>query len=276
MYEDRLLKIKSIYKLKLDKMQEKSRTINKLNYYIILSICIFQIAFFIYRFIYLDSKSALRYIRITNWSFYISSIYLFSILICDTSLYFFSSKKLEKYNHFIRNSFSNIAFPYCFMITIGFWGLILIGIIMQTETLIKSGTEFNIQKFLFNLHLHLGITILMIIDLFLNEKEKVKLNWFSCLANTFIFIIYCIVVVIEKYIFDLSAYVFIEKLNLLYLIIIGIVIYGLLVGCFFIYMVLSNRINRKSFIVSEEGEDVGGDENLIINENEENNYLIPE
>ena len=259
-------------------MEERTRSLKKFNYYIILSICIFQIAFCIYRFIeYLDSKTALRYIRITNWSFYISSIYLISVLICDTSLYFFSSKKLEKYNHFFRNSFSNIAFTYCFMITIGFWGLIIIGIIIKTETLIKSGTKFNIQKFLMNLHLHFGITILMVIELFLNEREKVKLNWFSGIVNTFIFIIYSIVVGIEKYIFNLSAYVFIEKLNLVWLLIIGIAIYGLLIGCFFIYMALSNMINRKSFKFNEDREeDVVNDENLIINENEENCDLIPE
>ena len=78
------------------------------------------------------------------------------------------------------------------------------------------------------------------------------------------------------YIFNLSAYVFIEKLNLVWLLIIGIAIYGLLIGCFFIYMALSNMINRKSFKVNEDREDVGKDENLIINENEENCDLIPE
>ena len=253
-------------------MEKRIRPIKKLNYYIILGITLFQFTVLsIMCILCIISKYTRIFIHITNWSFFLSSIYLFSILACDTNLYLFSSKKLEKFNHFIRNTFSNIAFPYCFMITIGFWGILLIGIIIQSDTFTKSGTKITVARILFNLHLHLGITMIMITELLLTEREEVKLNWFSGIANTSIFIIYCIVVCVAKYKYHYYAYVFMENLNILWMII-GIMIYRFLVGCFFIYMILSNKINRKSFKVMEEDED----KNLLGNENEENCDLIPE
>ena len=50
-------------------------------------------------------------------------------------------------------------------------------------------------------------------------------------------------------------------------ILIGFMIYSLLIGCFFIYKYISNKINKRYFKVIELGEDA----NLIGNENEENN-----
>ena len=251
-------------------MEEKNRQIKKYNYYILLGFCIFQFGFIlsiiIICIIYNYSNI---FIHITNWSFVLDLFYLFSVLACDTSLYFFSSTKLEKYNHFIRNSFSCISFPYCFMIITGFWGILLFGLIIQAETFTKSGTKITAFGVFVNLNIHLGIGIMMIVELFLNEREEVKLNLFSVISNTAIFVIYCLIVCIAKYKYRFYAYVFLEKLNVSMTILIGALIYGLLVGCFFIYKYISNRINKKSFKLVELEED----ENILGIENEENKVL---
>ena len=251
-------------------MELKNRKIKCLNYYILLGVNLFQIGFIICMCIIF--KFVQVYAHITNWSFVLSSFYLFSILICDTSLYFFSSKKLEKYNHFIRNKFSSVAFPFNFMITIGFWGILLFGIIFKAPTFVEEGTEISLSRILINFHLHLGITILMLFDLFVNEKDKIKLNWFICITNTIIFIVYNTMITIAKYIFDFNAYYFMGNLNVFYLILVGIVMYGLLFGSILIYIFLVNKINKRNMIKKESGED----ENLINNEGNEENCILEE
>ena len=220
-------------------MEENKRRIKKLNYYIILGFCIFQ---FIYIFsiiiICIIQKYSNIFIHITNWSFLLSLFYLFSALACDTSLYYFSSKKLEKYNYFIRNQFSKIAFPYCFMIISGFWGILLIGIIIGEETFRKSGAKITAFGIFNNLNIHLGIGIMLIFELFLNEREEVKLDWLTGISNTTIFIIYCIIVCVAKYKYNINAYVFMKNINVGMMILIGFMIYSLLIGCFFIFIIL--------------------------------------
>ena len=250
-----------------NKMEEKNRQIKKSNYYILLGCCIFQFVYLLDMIILcIMNKYLIVLFHITNWSFLLSLIYLFSALACDTSLYFFSSKKLEKYNYFIRNYFSKIAFTFCFMIILGFWGILFFGIIIQKDTFTKSGTKITPYRIFNNLNLHLFIGIMMLVELFLSEREEVKLNWFSGISNSSIYILYCIIVCIAKYKFNLYAYVFIEYLNVPMMLLIGAIIYGLLIGCFFIYKYISNKINKKYFKVIELGEDA----NLFKNENEPN------
>ena len=253
-------------------MEKINRRIKKLNYYLILGFSIFQLLFIIFTSIlFITNNHYQIFFHITNWSFLLSSIYILSISICDTSLYFFSSKKLEKYYYFIKNSFSDIAFPYCFMISIGFWGILLVGLIFQTETFSKNGQEIGVIRILLNLHLHLGITIMMIVELFLNERDEAKLNWCSGITNTLIFLAYSLLVCISKYGYNHNAYVFMESLSFGGMTLVGIIIFGLLVGCVFGYIALSNRINRKSYKVKESGEE----SNLIGNENmNEGNYSL--
>ena len=170
----------------------------------------------------------------------------------------------------MRNTFSNVAFPYNFMITIGFWSILLFGIIFNSETFVKEGTKFTFHSIFVNLHLHLGITIFMIIELFLYERNEVKLNWCSCISNTVIYIIYCTFYCILKYCYDIDPYLFTGKFDWWEMLILGIVIYAILVGCIFIYNAITNRINRDSMKMIDPEEDA----NLISGENTEDSGLI--
>ena len=192
-------------------MIEKIRKNKKVNYFIMLVLTLLQLGMFIWFSCALSFIAI--YIHLTCWSFLLSTIYLLLAIICDTSKIIFSSEKLEKLNHYIRNSFSTIAFPYNFMITIGFWGISLIGIIFGAETFTKEGTTLPTFYIIFNLHLHLGITIIMFVELLLNEREDIKLSLLNIIINTVLFIAYVIMIYILKYSLNINAYVFMENMN---------------------------------------------------------------
>ena len=251
-------------------MEVKNRQIKKLNYYLQSILFIIHLGFIIYLCITLHPSQFLPHL--TNWSFVLSSFYLLSIFICDTLLYFFGLKNLEKFNYFIRNIFSNMVFPYCFLISIGFWIILLIGFISPAETFLKKGEEIPLDIIIINIYVHLGITGIMLVDLFLSKRNKIKLNWYSGIANTILYILYIISICIEKYVFDFYPYLFLRNLNIGWMIIIGVSIYGLLILSFFIYFAVSNKINRNNVEVMISGED----EKLINDQNEENCNLTTE
>ena len=97
-------------------MEVRDRIIKRSNYYIQLVLFILHVGFIIYMIITYKDYLYQFLFSIAIWSFILSTFYLISILICDTLLYFFGLKNLEKFNHFIRNPFSSIVFPYCFII----------------------------------------------------------------------------------------------------------------------------------------------------------------
>ena len=223
-------------------MIEKIRKSEKLNYRIMSILIAFQICTAIW-FSYILPFFSI-YIHITNWSFIISTIYLILSFISDTNHYFFSVKKIEKLRYFVRNSFSKVAYPFCFMITIGFWGILLIGIIFDAETFTKNGAHISAFKIISNFHLHFGITIIMILDLIFNERREMKITFESLIINISIFAIYAAMVLIAKYIFNKNAYVFIGNIGFLPIIGVGVGIFGLLIGCILLFNTISNKLNK--------------------------------
>ena len=227
-------------------METRNRHIKKLNYYLILGFTIFQLLFILSMIIIcIVYNYSNIFVHLTNWSYLFCLFYLISISIYDTNLYFFSSKKLENFHYFIRNKFSIISFPYTLMITFGFWVILLFGLIIQSDTFVKSGTKITAFGIFVNANIHLDICIMMIVELFLNEREEIKFNLKSIIPCTIVYIIYGIVVSISKYVFNHNAYIFMENLNIGGMIIVGIILYGLLIGSIYLYIVLSNWINRK-------------------------------
>jgi len=207
-------------------------------------------------------------LHVTNVSFTMSTFYLLIIFICDSAIFFFSSRKLDKINYFFRNSFSKVAFPFCFMITFGFWIIILVGIIFKVDTFVDSKTEIAPKRIIVNIYLHLGITIIMLVELFLNSRDKIKLTLQTGLANSTIFAAYTITISIAKYAFKINAYFFMNNLNAWILTAIGVGIYLLLIGCFFLFMIISNRINKK-YIENKNKEDK---DNLTEGEFDDHNF----
>ena len=230
----------------------KRKQIKPKNYYIQLGCFIIHLSVIIYMIIRL--KPSQFFPHLTNWSFFISSVYLFVLIISDTVFFCFSKDNLEKFNYMFRNNFSKIAFPYNFLICISFWIILLIGIIAPVETFMEKGQEISFEEVCIHTYVHLILTIFLMIELFLNEREIIQFNWFSIIVNSIIFIIYCISLLIEKYVFEFYPYLFMKNINVLEIVITCIIIYGLLIGCIFIYNHVSNLINKKNMKNKESGE----------------------
>lgn len=222
-------------------MDNNTRKIKKRNYYIMSALIIFQLLFFYDMFHKYPFYQL--FMHMTNWSFTMSTIYLFLILIFDTNLYFFSSEKLEKLNFFIRNSYSKIAFTFCFMITVCYWLYLIFGTLFKINMYSTKKPKYLLSTYLFNTYLHLGITIIMVLDLYLMPREEVKLTKSSFIINTLIYLFYLFCTYVQRYIKRIDVYVFMKGKSLGTLIFLAIITYGIIIGCFFIYMILANKIN---------------------------------
>ena len=221
----------------------KRKQIKPKNYYLQLSCFLIHLGVIIYFIIRL--KPSQFFPHLTNWSFVLSSVYLFVLLICDIFLSFFSKDNLGKINYYFRNIFSKVVFPYNFLISLTFWILLIIGFISPVDTFLEKDQEITIEMIFINSYVHLVITIFLLIDLFLNERDIIKLNPAIFIVNTIIFIVYGITLITEKYVLEFYPYLFMKNINVLEMIPTFSGIYGLLIASIFIYKSLTNRINKK-------------------------------
>lgn len=246
-------------------MDKKLRVIKPVTFYLMNGLILFHIYMFIYCLINFPVFS-LKF-HITNWSDYLSTFYLISIFVIDISLYCFKSNKLEKYNLFIRETFAQIAFPFSYMISIGFWSILLCGLILGVDTFKEGGIEITVNLVLVNLYVHLAIALLLTLDLYLTYRTVHGFNKKNFVAISLFFCIYLVVIFVEQFKFDQSAYVFMKDLSPLFLILGGIIIYTLLTGCYFLYLGLLKLFNRANINRTECVEDdERSKEGLIENE----------
>jgi len=131
--------------------------------------------------------------------------------------------------------------------------------------------EYNLEIFIIDSYVLFVTTIFMLVDLFCNQRDKVEFNWCSCVTYTIIYFIYFLIIYILftniKYFYSYSySYIFIIFLNPFLMIFVN---YALLIVSYFIYTVVSNKINRKFFEINENVED----EKLIDDETEEKGNL---
>ena len=75
----------------------------------------------------------------TLWSFLLSTIYITSIFISDANLFLFKSTSLEKFNSFIRNYYSVIVYPYNYNITLEYWLILVVGLILGNNPFYEKG-----------------------------------------------------------------------------------------------------------------------------------------
>ena len=149
----------------------------------------------------------------TIWSYMLSSLYLFCIYFSDFNLYLFNSTRFENFNSNIRNSYSIISYSYCYSITIEFWLILFFGLIFGKNPFTENN-EVSLKMFLEAIYLHLGITIIMIIDLIFT-KRKIKLRNHKILFKIkVIYFCYCIVVLFSNYLFLKSVYPFMKNAEL--------------------------------------------------------------
>ena len=184
----------------------------------------------------------------TIWSFFLSSFYLIFIFICDSNLYLFNSTKLEKFNSFIRNSYSIIAYSFCYSITIEFWSILFFGLKFGKNPFSEK-KSVPLPFFLEALYLHFGITIIMLIDLFLT-KRKIENKRILLIINI-IYLCYSIVVLVTNYIFFMPAYPFMKNAGVELMILIFIISLILINSCYFLHLFLVLKLNNEKNIYNK-------------------------
>ena len=178
----------------------------------------------------------------TLWSFYLSTIYLYSIFISDTNLFLFKSTSLEKFNSFIRNYFSVIAYPYCYTITIEFWAILFTGMTFGINPFLEEKTVS--KEVLYDaLYLHLAICLIIVVDLFCTKRKLVENKILLFIIN-FIFFCYCIVVLWTNYVFLRPAYPFMKDAGIIVMLIAFIISLFFVNLCYYLHLYLVKIINK--------------------------------
>ena len=178
----------------------------------------------------------------TLWSFYLSTIYLYSIFISDTNLFLFKSTSLEKFNSFIRNYFSVIAYPYCYTITIEFWAILFTGMTFGINPFLEEKTVS--KEVLYDaLYLHLAICLIIVVDLFCTKRKLVENKILLFIIN-FIFFCYCIVVLWTNYVLLKPAYPFMKDAGIIVMLIAFIISLFFVNLCYYLHLYLVKIINK--------------------------------
>ena len=178
----------------------------------------------------------------TLWSFYLSTIYLYSIFISDTNLFLFKSTSLEKFNSFIRNYFSVIVYPYCYTITIEFWAILFTGMTFGINPFLEEKTVS--KEVLYDaLYLHLAICLIIVVDLFCTKRKLVENKILLFIIN-FIFFCYCIVVLWTNYVLLRPAYPFMKDAGIIVMLIAFIISLFFVNLCYYLHLYLVKIINK--------------------------------
>ena len=180
----------------------------------------------------------------TLWSFILSSLYLIFIFISDINLYIFNSTKLEKFNSKIRNSYSIIAYSYCYSITIEFWSILFFGLSFGKNPFSDKKT-ISLIPFLEAIYLHFGITFIMMTDLIMTKRESENNNKIILLIINFIYLCYSIVVLLSNYVFLMPAYPFMKNAGVGLMIFIFVFSFILINCCYYLHLFLIRLLNGR-------------------------------
>ena len=252
--------------------------ITNTQFYTSLFLFSFAIIHYIY-FLIWDIKDVIKYLKspseftgkirlkfMTWWNLYINSFYFIIVLICDL-FFFFKRRQLETINFFFREHFSPICTTLTILVTIVFWFLIYLP--MKIQNKIKGEMAFNYM----NVYVHLLITIIQIVDIFLAQKTFMKFNLKHFYGLSFLFFCYGIVVGVEKFVNNNSIYPFFDLLkwwNIIFFVLFFVGFYFVIYKYCYLYLI-KIKYQKKIFILEDEEnvkiEDV---ENKIKNNETEN------
>jgi len=210
------------------KMRNK---ITVFQYFITFLMSSFNTISFIYFISQLDEIDRLLYM--TWWNFYISSIFFIAILICDTNLFIFKSKRFEHINYYFRNHFYPIILIYSIFVSIIYWCVInpLSGYKQMGEDFYTIFKNFNV---------HGLIIIFLFLDMIFAERDIYSYNNNDVSILLAIITCYSILTIIMRKVFNIIIYNFIELMSYSIMICTGLCFYLLLLGFYFIYIIFIN------------------------------------
>ena len=200
--------------------------------------------------------------HITRWSYYLNSIYTTICLYYDIIEYcsqedkedieteidykiFMDDKnnapknKLKLLNDWNRNKFGVICNTLCYFVSIGFWFLFFFG---NNYMLVSKGIKNTFNC----IYHHCIIQIIIIIDIFNCKRKLHYFSWFYFGIIYSIYILYCIMIYLEKFIFGRNAYHFMDGSSRMFLVLCLIISSVLLYISYVIHIFLVALINNNN------------------------------
>ena len=123
-----------------------------------------------------------------------------------------NKNSLEKLNDWNRNKYGPICNSLSYFVLIGFWSLYFFGnkIMLVTK---------NVRSWFNSYYHHLIIQIIVLIDLFASDRKKIKFSWTQFGIIGGIYVAYCLIIGVEKYILGRNSYYFMDGKSLIFLIV---------------------------------------------------------
>ena len=203
------------------------KSISKIQFISTLIISLFNTISFIHFISQLEEMS--RFLYMTWWNFYITSIFFIGILICDVNLFVFKSKRFEHINHYFRNHFYPVVLVYGIFICIVFWGVInpLSGYTIMGD---------NFYTIFRNCNVHGLIVVFLLIDMYFADREKYSYNNNDVFMLFGIITCYSILTIIMRKYFNIIVYNFFEIVSFKTMLLIGMSFYLFLFCFYYIYI----------------------------------------
>ena len=222
------------------------RNIKKSNFFFLSILCILNTLMFIRAIFTFPFHRLITHE--TLWSFFLCSFYLIFIFISDANLLLFNSTKLEKFNSFIRNKYSIIAYSYCYSITIEFWSILSLGLVFGKNPFSEK-KNIPFKLLLESLYLHFGITIIMLYDLITTKREIENKNILLIING--IYFCYSIVVLCANYVLFMPAYPFMKNAGVGLMIGIFVGSFILVNSCYYLHLFLVKLIHGQKPIYNK-------------------------
>ena len=226
--------------------------------------CIFNggNALFLIYYIYNIIARPTDFEHITRWSYYLNSIFTTICLYCDIMEYFTQEnngniESLMQYNLLIddknneqkikiielndwnRNKFGVICNTLSYFVSIGFWLLYVFG----NNFMLVSKSIKNLFNCIYH---HCIIQIIIIVDIFAFKRKTHKFSWLYFGIIYSVYILYCIIIYLEKYIFGRNAYFFMDGSSKIFLALCLIISSLLLFISYLIHIYLIEFKNKDS------------------------------
>ena len=174
------------------------------------------------------------YYYLTFWALWANTLYIFMITLCDCVLFFFNKSTLEKVNSFFRNTYSRFSFPFSYAVAFLYWSLLSLG---PSFLYARPG----VLSFIFHFYFHGGNTLILLLDLYMNEHENKPYNLTEIVIISVFFWLYGIVACYAKYYDGINPYAFMQKAEIRQLIVAAIIFYIILLNAYQVHLYLLRK-----------------------------------
>ena len=220
-------------------------------------------AFFLIYYIYDSYLHPIDLLHITRWSFFLNSIFTTICLICDIIIYHSEKEEttidmnynimndednksqtgedfiivIKKLDNWNKNKYGIVCNTFCYFVSLGF----LLLLFFENETMQVSKSIKNVFNCIYH---HLIIQIIIIINVFISERQKHYFSWLYLAIILGIYLSYIVIIWTVKYHFQINAYFFMREKTKLFLFFCSLVTCLFLFMCYLLNMFIVNFRNK--------------------------------